>query len=405
MQTPPIPQNETERLQALRDLKLLDTPAEENFDSITRIASEICGVPVALVSLIDQDRQWFKAKHGIDIAETPREISFCGHAICAKDEIFTVTDAQKDPRFFDTPLVIGDANVRFYAGVPLHVDDDLAIGTLCVMDSQPRELSDSQIAALKALKQQVLSQFELRRHVKGLQQANQQLENLNQEKNEFMGILAHDLKNPLSIIKNLSEEIEEDLDALAADELQSMVHNIQQSSNKMTHLIMNLLDVHALEAGKMRSHLDEFDLRPHIEQSLAQYQPAAKRKQIQLLSDLTDVGNIQADSAHIGSVLDNLISNAIKYSPLNTQVSVRLYQQGDKIGFEVKDQGPGLSESDQKALFGKFQRLSAQPTGGEHSSGLGLYFVKKLVLLMQATIWCESHLGEGARFIVEFKVA
>ncbi|MFM7373912.1 MAG: GAF domain-containing protein, partial [Chthoniobacterales bacterium] len=157
---PPAP-DEAARQRALDELQLLDTPAEQEFDDITLLASFICGTPIALISLVDRDRQWFKSRVGIDIAETPRDIALCSHAILG-DDIFEVTDAAQDKRFTDNPVVTGDLHLRFYAGVPLKTSDDHNVGTLCVIDRKPRKLTDPQRDALRALGRQIMRLVELR---------------------------------------------------------------------------------------------------------------------------------------------------------------------------------------------------------------------------------------------------
>ena len=147
---PPIPADEFRRLESLRNLKLLDTPSEERFDRVTRLARRVFGVPIALVSLVDADRQWFKSRQGLDATETPRDISFCGHAI-VDERIMVVNDATGDERFCDNPLVCGDPNIRFYAGYPLNAPDGAKIGTLCVIDSKPRDMSQEDLRLLREL--------------------------------------------------------------------------------------------------------------------------------------------------------------------------------------------------------------------------------------------------------------
>lgn len=150
MLAPAIPANERQRLKTLRDMKLLDTPPEERFDRITRLARQVFSTPIALVSLVDADRQWFKSSQGLDASETPRDISFCGHAIL-DDKIMVVNDAIRDERFCDNPLVCGNPNIRFYAGYPLAAPDGSRVGTLCIIDEQPREMSDEQMHLLREL--------------------------------------------------------------------------------------------------------------------------------------------------------------------------------------------------------------------------------------------------------------
>jgi two-component system, LuxR family, sensor kinase FixL len=163
MQKPQIPSNESDRQVALERYNILDTLPEQEYDDLTQLAASICGTPIALISLIDRDRQWFKSSVGIDVSETPRDISFCGHAV-ANDALLNVPDAIQDPRFADNPLVVNEPNIRFYAGVPLKTSDNFNLGTLCVIDRQPHDLTPQQIQQLEALGRLVISQLELRRN-------------------------------------------------------------------------------------------------------------------------------------------------------------------------------------------------------------------------------------------------
>ena len=162
MKPAPLPEDEASRLKALQQLQLLDTLPEEVYDDITRIATEITGTSTALLTLVDKDRQWFKSRQGLEVSETPREYSFCAHAILDPNEVFIVPDARYDERFHDNPLTTGEPHVVFYAGVPVRDAEGHALGSLCVIDNRPRELPDHKIEALKALAKLVNTHFELR---------------------------------------------------------------------------------------------------------------------------------------------------------------------------------------------------------------------------------------------------
>lgn len=159
------PENETERLAALRRYQVLDSESEQAFDEIVELASQICQTPIALVSLIDEKRQWFKASVGLDATETPRELAFCAHAIHG-EQLFEIPETLEDERFADNPFVTGDPHVRFYAGMPLITEDGQALGTLCVIDRQPRTLNELQTRTLQVLSKQVMTQLELRLKLK-----------------------------------------------------------------------------------------------------------------------------------------------------------------------------------------------------------------------------------------------
>lgn len=169
----PVPANEKRRLKVLWQYEILDTVPEEVFDDLTDLAARICGAPMAMISLVDEDRQWFKSKVGLTPNETAREISFCTHAILQRD-LFIVPDTAADPRFTSSPLVTAEPHVRFYAGAPLVTPDGHALGTLCVMDRVPRQLDANQQQALRVLARHVVTQLELRRHSRELARARKE---------------------------------------------------------------------------------------------------------------------------------------------------------------------------------------------------------------------------------------
>jgi len=172
--------NEKKRLKVLWQYEVLDTVPEEVFDDLTDLAAQICEAPIALISLVDEKRQWFKSKVGTSVTETSRDVSFCAHAIRQSD-LFVVPDATQDARFATNPLVTSDPKIRFYAGAPLMTPDGYALGTLCVIDKVPRELRPGQKQALRILARHVVSQLELRRRSKELAEARQTNKKASQE--------------------------------------------------------------------------------------------------------------------------------------------------------------------------------------------------------------------------------
>lgn len=249
-----------------------------------------------------------------------------------------------------------------------------------------------------------------------LEEQNRQLIALNHEKNEFLGIAAHDLKNPLNNIGDLARIIQTEITNLPSEEVQDLAGLIRQSATKMVELVRNLLDVNAIEEGGIKLNPTLFDIRETVNRIVESYTQRAVQKNILLHYSFPDEAVITfADERLTEQVVENLISNAIKYTPTNKNVIVRLTNISEEnansqnvqpataqamVRIEVQDEGPGISEEDKKKLFGKFSRLSAQPTGGEHSTGLGLSIVKNLVEVMNGEVWCESVLGEGATFIL-----
>src|SRR5580704_4660172 len=181
------PPNEAARLETLHRYGILDTLPEQEFDDLTRLAAQICGTQVAMVSLVDADRQWFKSKLGFEVDETPRDVAFCAHAI-HQPEVMVVQDALSDERFQDNPTVTGSPHVRFYAGAPLITQDGFALGTLCVVDSVPRDLTAEQKRALTALARQVVSQLELRRSVSDMLRVIRERHAAEEELDQFFNL-------------------------------------------------------------------------------------------------------------------------------------------------------------------------------------------------------------------------
>ena len=185
---------ENKRIDALRSYDILDSLPEKDYDDITNLASVICQTPISLISLIDDNRQWFKSNHGLDIRETPREFSFCSHGILNPNEILIVPDSREDERFAGNPLVTGDPHVIFYAGAPLIDKNGYALGSLCVIDHAPNQLNHSQLTALKTLANQVVNLLELRKANKALTLVKQALEERNIELDHMVDLVLSTLK-------------------------------------------------------------------------------------------------------------------------------------------------------------------------------------------------------------------
>jgi len=236
-----------------------------------------------------------------------------------------------------------------------------------------------------------------------LNEKNQMLLHLNQEKNEFLGIVAHDLKNPLSGVLGLSQMIKENIDSFSRKEIVEYSNDIEKSAEKMFQLITNLLDVNAIESGKFNCVLEYVNIVFILETLCHRYERAASNKKIVLHFE-TPIEKYLAwvDKNIVEQILDNVLSNAIKYSPFEKSIYLTIYQDNTMVYCQIKDEGQGLSQEDQRKLFGKFTRLTPKPTAGEHSTGLGLFIVKKLLDEINGKISCESELNKGSTFTVSF---
>src|SRR5205085_10575872 len=200
---PPILKNEKKRLRVLWQYDILDSVPEELFDDLTELAARICEAPIAMITLVDEDRQWFKSKVGVSVNETSRDISFCSHAI-GQSDLFIIPDATQDERFADNPLVTSDPKIRFYAGAPLITPDGYALGTLCVIDKVPRELRVDQKSALRVLARHVMTQLELRRRSHQLAHARKERDQTQKELQKTRAELA-DARRELKDHKSKNE--------------------------------------------------------------------------------------------------------------------------------------------------------------------------------------------------------
>jgi len=641
-----LPVNETLRLRALHDLAILDSPREQSFDDIAAVARQVCDVPIAIVSLVDKERQWFKSCFGLDAIETPRDIAFCAHAILMPDDVLVVEDSTKDERFVDNVLVTGEPFIRFYAGAPLVTDDGMAMGTLCVIDCKPRKLTDDQLNALKALSRQVVQLLRLRsahdliqqkekllssllknfpgaayrckndakwtmvylshaveqltgypaheflhdnkrsfadlmhpsdvmrinevseqaianktsfqleyriqradgewRYVqemgcgvfnkqgqlefidgfiwdiqaridneyekramanklaqlfetapigilqvqeggrilatnpefnkmigyteaelKGLTfiditpeedlwKANLALEaikttgrfdaiekvyrhkngeyipveisgslinihegkgqtwwtlvkdireqkRMDQMKNEFISTVSHELRTPLTSISGALGLIASNVLGALPDKVKSMLDIAYKNSQRLSFLIDDLLDMEKLIAGKMVFDLHEQAVAPLIQQAIAENKSYADKYTIHfILKDAAPDARIFIDSFRFQQVLNNFLSNAAKYSPVQANVDIRIEEVNGRIRVSVVDYGQGIPEEFKARIFQKFSQADSSNTREKGGTGLGLAISKELVERMGGTIGFESELGKGTCFYAEF---
>ncbi|MGB7393095.1 MAG: GAF domain-containing protein, partial [Pricia sp.] len=240
---------ERERLESLETYSVMDSLPEADYDNLTRLAAHICGTPISLITLLDDKRQWFKSNHGLKVRETPKEHAFCAHAVNEKEGLFVIEDARKDERFHDNPLVTSDPNVIFYAGVPLMTREGLPLGTLCVIDHEPKILDKAQVDALNVLSEQIMRLLELRKSKLELVRVNQELESRNAELESFVDNVAHDLKSPLGNIWTFTDVLQKGHSEMLDEKGRKILGMIKMSSEKLGRLIDGLLE-HAISIGR-----------------------------------------------------------------------------------------------------------------------------------------------------------
>ena len=394
MKTPEIPLNEESRLKALKEYSILDTLPQKEYDDITQLASQICGTSISTISLIDEKRQWFKSKVGLSVDSTPKDVSFCGHAIVDPDNIFTVKDSRLDSRFSDNPLVVGEPHVIFYTGVPLVSPEGFALGTLCVIDDKPKELNDQQLKTLKALSNQVVSLFELRKSKMMLERLTNDLESRNSALEKFARVAAHDIKSPLNNISSLTEillhQYSNDLD----DDAQMMMRMLDTSSQTLRELVDGILE-HSKSDHILTETRTIFNLGKLVDQCI---ELLNNRQEYQITRDFGEV-LIAVNKVGLQQILLNLIGNSIKYNDKpKVIISINFAEDEEYYKFQVQDNGLGIEEKNLSKIFDIFEVVNNQDRFGKKGTGIGLSTVKKLVEGLGGQMNVSSKVGEGTVF-------
>ncbi|HEY0653196.1 MAG TPA: ATP-binding protein [Chryseosolibacter sp.] len=267
------------------------------------------------------------------------------------------------------------------------------------LQSQKEALQDQSDYLHEANQTITMMHEEVQQQKNEILKKNEELLNLNNEKNNLIGIVAHDLKSPLNQMRGLLSIIKVKIDKTDAETV-ACLEMIEKSATRLTNLIAKILDVEAIESKDLNLVIERFNLTEVLKVLADRYKPSANEKSINLVIEATDDILVMADKVYTMQIFDNLLSNAIKFSPGNKSVFIRVNKGTDRVVTEIKDEGPGISADDMKKLFGKYQKLTARPTGNESSTGLGLSIVKKFAEAMDGQIWCESELGNGASFFV-----
>ncbi len=388
----PTVANDQDRLRSLRSYELLDTPPEAVFDAVVQIASRLFTVPIALISLVDETRQWFKARVGLEPPQTHRDVSFCDHAIRQAGPMI-VTDALTDPRFATNPLVLGDPKIRFYCGVPLRTPEGHALGTLCIIDRVPRRLDRDEIELLTRLATIVETEFELRRRLRLIDLKIQDATKTQRAKEMLASMLVHDLRSPLTTIALLASVLAND-----SPQSQEMVAELMEAAETMRRMLNDVLDICLAESGELKPRVRPL-VAPQLIQALAPgWRRAVQARAQRLILDLPEVAHsFEGDPELLSRVLANLVGNAIQYGPTGQTITVgtRLLPTG-ATGFEVLDRCPTIPTEQTDAIFAAFERFE---DGRMHPGGrgLGLAFCKLAVEAHGGTIGVEPAEG-GNRF-------
>jgi signal transduction histidine kinase len=394
----PVPADEPARLAALHDAGVLDTAPEEDFDDIALLASEICGTPVGLVSLVDADRQWFKAKVGLDFVQTHRDLSLCAHTVVGHD-MLEVTDTFADPRFADNPYVTAEDGIRFYAGAPVVLEGTYSVGTVCVIDSRPRKLTEAQRRALRSLARHAAVQLELRRYARRAAEIADRMRQLDRMKDSFLATVSHELRTPLSTIRGYLEMLlEGDFDGETSRRFLSVM---ARNSDRLLRLIDELLLVARLTQEGLELDVVELDLADLVHQVTTGCRPLAEHKQVELRVLTERPVPARGDARRLTQALNHLVVNAIKFTGPGGQITVGATTDGEP-SLTITDTGVGIAEEDLPHVFDRFYRCASADLMAVPGPGLGLAIVKSIIEAHHGSVHLESepNVGTTVRLIL-----
>jgi hypothetical protein len=389
------PKDEKARIKALRSLNILDSLPEQQYDNITELASFVCDTRNAVISLVDENRQWFKSRVGIALCETPRGVSFCAHAIHNPKELMEIPNTHDDPRFKDNPLVNDKDNpVIFYAGVPILDESGYALGTLCVVDDKPKKLNEKQKKSLRNLAEQVQELLKLHARNNELEESRARLKKHNDLLKDFAGIVSHDMKMPLANLIITSDILHKKYADIIDDTGKQYLDYLKKSSLSLSDYITNILAHYESSSYDVddRSSFNVNDLLENIIELIN-----IKHHCVINLPEFNH--SIHCNRVALEQIFLNLIGNSIKYNDKDEAViDISIDHDDGHYIFKVTDNGRGIPENKLESIFDLFSTVGDYDRDGQKGHGIGLSTVQKLVEKLGGVISVDSQLTVQTAF-------
>ena len=397
----PLPCDEAQRLADLISYGVLDTPTDPRFDRLTALARQQFQVPIALVSLVDADRQWFKSHDGLDATETPRDIAFCAHAILGR-EPFVVRDAREHPLFQDTALVTGAPFIRFYAGIPLISKAGHALGAFCIIDRTPRDLTEADLAALRMLGEVAADMLELHRSERSMAASVAHQHAANQAKATFLQSMSHEFRTPLNAIIGFSQILRMPTGRDLTESQREYVDNIETAGRTLLDLTKGMLTMAQIDDDRIRRGMLVQSSEDALADVYCRFRCAAEGRGIDLQiedgADLAFLGHEESVHAALGNLLDN----ALKFTPSGGRVTLGCQAVDGAVRLHVTDTGCGIPDHRHAEVFQSFNRLGHEGTGTA-GVGLGLAIARRLMQAMHGDAGFDSVEGQGSTFWMRFR--
>lgn len=379
--------------------EVLDTSYQEEYNDVVKLAATICKTPIALISLIDSEKQWFKAHFGIDIKAFPLSIAFCKHTINSHSPIFEISDTLADDRFKDNPIVVDAPKIRFYTGVPLINKDGCSVGTLSVMDIKPGKLDEDQVFTMQVLSRQVVKLLDQNLLNNQLGQQQEKLQQQMEMQNRILSIIAHDVRNPIGAVKSIIE-----LNAHKILNQQNSVELMNMAGKQIdgtVELLNNLVDWGSMQMLGQGFEKEKVHLRTLVSNMLNSFEVMASLKLNTMVNLVDEDLFIKSEINALRFILRNLISNANKFTKEGI-ITVYAQKEDGQIILSISDTGIGMTEEIKGRLFDGEHYQSTTGTSNEKGSGLGLILTKDFIKILGGAIKVESTINKGTCVYIYF---
>ncbi len=399
----PVPLNEKQRLESLRNLKILDTPSDERFDRIVRLAAEHFNMPVCSVNFMDDDRNWFKACTGMDATQAPRDVSMCSHAIM-EDNVFVSHNLATDQRFSDNPLVAGDPAFRFYAGAPIILKDGMRVGAVCILDHMPHpEFSQRNADYLKDLARIVVDELELHKQIvdknQKLKVADEELSVANTAKSRFLATVSHELRTPLNAIMGFGQLIAQgSLKPEGCMKTSEFAEYICDASEQLEKLVDRILLYSSAKTDELELSENEVSVKLFITKCINKVSSEAGKNNItiSLWKHKYAPEALFIDEVLVGEVILQLLGNAIGHSKPDGEVRITLQRHKDGgLSVAIIDFGEGISPAKIEKAFDDFSQCEEGYDRPRDGIGLGLPIAKTLIKMHEGTLQLNTCDGYG----------